>query len=260
VRSISSLVQFKRGDHICLFYYDEASLLDNLVPYLAAGLRRGERCFCVQTSDNIPEILYRLETLGFNTTRETHRGALEFHEIDQFYFAAGGFEPQALIDSLERAIEQAVAGGFSGLRTAGELSWALNSRHGTPAVLCDRVVDYENMVERSFPGKPVIGLCQYAAHLFSPHVLRQVLDAHRIAIEETMISANHSTLTLRSGRFLADIVTDRIQPGEAFHYVVQKRNSPEVLSWGQESTLAEAIYSSEKIMEDLSVGRHASRA
>jgi len=44
------------------------------------------------------------------------------------------------------------------------------------------------MKSRAGAGKPVIGVCQYAANLFPPDVLRRVLDAHRIAIEKTMIS------------------------------------------------------------------------
>jgi len=107
------------------------------------------------------------------------------------------------------------------------------------------------MAERSFPGRPVIALCQCAADLFPPNILRRVLDAHRMAIEETMVGTNHSTLTLRSGNFLADIVTDRIHPGEAFHYVVQKRASHDVLSWGQEPTIDAAIQTSESIMAEL---------
>ena len=39
------LVQFKRGDHICLFYRDEKMLVQTLAAYLAAGLNKGERCF-----------------------------------------------------------------------------------------------------------------------------------------------------------------------------------------------------------------------
>ena len=260
MRPITSLVQFKRGDHICIFYRDETSLIENLVPYLATGLRRNERCFCVQKQHIIPQVLQGLEALGVNTALEMELGALDVHEDDEFYFSSGRFEPQALMDSLEESILSALSLGFTGLRTAGELSWTMNGRHGSPATLCDQIVGYENMVERSFPGKPVIGVCQYAAHLFPPQVLHRVLEAHRTAIEETIISVNHSTLTLRSGEFLADIVADRVRPGEAFHYIVQRRGSPEILSWGQEFSMDAAVHSSESIMAELSVDRRAGQA
>lgn len=252
MQPITSLVQFKRGDHICIFYRDEASLAHSLVHYLADGLRRGERCFCAQKPHMILLLLRGLEKLGFDTAREAQRGALELHTEDEVYFTNGRFEPQFMMNMLEQSIHDAVARGFSGFRTAGELSWALDThRHQSSATMCDQILGYEEMVARSYPGKPAIGVCQYPAHRFPPEFLRQVLDSHRTALEETMISTNHSSLTLRSGEFLADIVTDRVNPGEAFHYVVQKNGSPEVLSWGQEYSMDAAIQSSESIMAEL---------
>lgn len=258
MRPISSLVQFKCGDHICIFYRDEHSLTQTLAHYLAAGLRRNERCFCVQKPHIIPGLLQALRDLGFDTPREVQRGALDIHTDREFYFSTGAFEPEALLDSLDQSIREAVARGFSGMRTAGELSWAAEDNHGNSPVLCDQIIGYEQMVDRSFPGKPVIGVCQYAANLFPPDMLRRVLDAHRITLEETMISTNHSSLTLRSGALLADIVTDRVRPGESFHYVVQRRASNDVLSWGQEPTIDAAIQTSENIMAELgSNGRYS---
>lgn len=260
MRPISSLVQFKHGDHICIFYRDEPSLIQTLAHYLAAGLGRHERCFCVQKQHIIPQILQSLRALGVNADLQIQLGALDLHTDDEFYFSSGRFEPQALMDSLEQSTQDALALGFTGLRTAGELSWAFEGRRGDPAVLCDQIVGYEQMVERTFPGKPVTGVCQYAAHLFPPHVLGRVLDAHRIALEEIMIDSNHSTLTLRSGNLLADIVTDRVRPGAAFHYVVQRRHHPEVLSWGQEHSIDAAITTSEAIMADLNASRRLTGA
>ncbi|HEX4606297.1 MAG TPA: MEDS domain-containing protein [Candidatus Angelobacter sp.] len=260
MHSVSSLVQFKRGDHICIFYRNDAALVQNLVPYIAAGLRQGERCFCAQKPHILPRLLRGLQALGVDTAGAAQRGALELHTEDDVYFAGGRFDPQAMIDMLERFIDDSLAAGFSGFRTAGEFSWALESHRGEPATMCDQILEYEALVQRSYPGRPAIGVCQYPAHRFPAHILRQVLDAHRLAIEETMVSTNHSTLTLRNGNFLADIVTDRVRPGEAFHYVVQKNGSLDVLSWGQESSMDDAIHSSENIMAALSTGRRVNGA
>src|SRR5579884_3078106 len=260
MRPITSLIKFKRGDHICIFYRDENSLTQTLAHYIAAGLQNGERCFCAQKQQMIPRILNSLEALGVNTAREVERGALELHTEDEVYFTNGRFEPQVMMEMLEQSIVDAVACGFTGFRTAGELSWAMDRNQGDTAALCDQIVRYETMVERSYPGKPAIGVCQYPAHRFPREVVQRVLESHRMAIEETMVSVNHSTLTLRSGDFLADIVTDRVNPGEAFHYVVQKQGSPEVLSWGQEPSMDGAIRLAENIMKDLGEKYRQSRA
>jgi hypothetical protein len=39
------LFQFQHGDHICVFYRTETALLEILTPYIAEGIRKGERCF-----------------------------------------------------------------------------------------------------------------------------------------------------------------------------------------------------------------------
>ena len=86
---------------------------------------------------------------------------------------------------------------------------------------------------------------------FPSSVVALVLEAHRLALEETMAGTHHSTLTIRQGNYLADIVADRLNPGGAFHYVVQGRNSSDVLSWGIEPTIEQALSCSGSIMAEL---------
>ena len=78
-----------------------------------------------------------------------------------------------------------------------------------------------------------------------------------MALEETMAGTNHSTLTIRQGNYLADIITDRLNPGEAFHYVVQGQGSFDVLSWGVEPTMEQALSCSGSIMAELAATRGA---
>ena len=254
-------VQFKRGDHICLFYRDEGMLVQTLAAYLAAGLSSGERCFCAQKPHIIPRIYKALKAFGIDAEKEAARGALEIHTEDEVYFAEGRFKPQTMIEMLERSIQEAVAQGFTGFRTAGEMSWALTDTRCEMGNCCDQLIQYEAMVQAAYPGKPAIGICQYPVNRFPRHVVAEVLKAHRLALEETMVSTNHSTLTIRQGKYLADIVTDRFNPGAAYHYVVQGQDSSDVLSWGVEPTIDGALSISDSIMADLSAkprGIHSS--
>ena len=245
------LVQFKRGDHICLFYRDERMLVQTLAAYLAAGLNKGERCFCAQKPHLIPQIFKALELLGIHVDEQVSRGALEVHTTDEVYFPEGKFEPRIMMDMLERSIKQAVADGFTGFRTAGEMSWALEDTRCENGNCCDQLVNYEKLVQSAYPGKPAIGICQYPLNRFPKHMVSAILDAHRMALEETMAGSNHSTLTIRQGNYLADIVTDRLNPGSAYHYVVQGQGSFDVLSWGVEPTLEGAVSRSGSIMADI---------
>ena len=156
-----------------------------------------------------------------------------------------------MMEMLERSIKDAMAAGFTGFRTAGEMSWALKDTRCQDGNCCDQLLNYEKLVQAVYPGKPAIGICQYPLGRFSSSVVTSVLAAHRMALEETMAGLNHSTLTIRQGNYLADIVTDRLSPGNAFHYVVQGRGSFDVLSWGVEPTLEEAVSHSGSIMAEL---------
>ena len=241
----SSVFQFKRGDHICIFYRDHATLLETLVPYLLDGLRKGERCFCAQKQEVIPRLRMALEARGVDTHRELRRGALEIHSEDEVYFPNGRFEPQAMMEMLERSIEDSLRQGFAGFRTSGEMSWALKGVDG-----CDQLPAYEKAVNVSFPDMAAIGICQYPVHGFSPKALEGVIAAHRMALEETMISSNHSALSMRRGEFVADIVADRFDPATAFHYVVQKHGGKEVLGWGIEPCMEQAMRTSHAIIDE----------
>ncbi len=251
------LVQFKRGDHICLFYRDERMLVQTLAAYLAAGLNKGERCFCAQKPHLIPRIFAALESLGIDAGAQASKGALEIHTEDEVYFPGGRFEPQTMIEMLEHSIEEAIAAGFTGFRTAGEMSWALKDTRCQDSNCCDQLLRYEKLVQEAYPGKPAIGLCQYPLNGFPRRVISLVLEAHRMALEETMAGSNHSTLTIRQGNYLADIITDRLNPGSAYHYVVQGQGSFDVLSWGVEATMEQALSCSGSIMAELAANRGA---
>lgn len=223
----SPLFQFKRGNHACVFYRSEASLLEVLTPYIAQGLRVGERCFLAQKAQVIKRLLLDLRFIGIDTEKEIRNGNLELHTQDEVYFPNRRFEPEALIDRLMEAIEDAIKRGYSGFRTAGELSWAVDGRSE-----CDQVIEYEKLVEKAYPGRPAVGICQYDMERFSPEVLDCVLEVHRMQIFDSKIHSNHHSLGLGFGECRAEIVADRFVLNPAYYYVVQQRYPQEVVGWG----------------------------
>ena len=107
------LFQFHHGDHICVFYRTETALLEILTPYVAEGLRKNERCFCVQSNEVIRRLTLDLQFIGVNVEREISRGALQFYTENEIYFEGGSFDGEGMIRRLMRSIEAAVKdGGF----------------------------------------------------------------------------------------------------------------------------------------------------
>jgi hypothetical protein len=223
----SSLFQFRNGDHTCAFYRSERDLMEVLNPFIADGLRRGERCFCAQKPEVLKRLVNDLRFLGIEPEEEIRRGALVLRSEDETYFPNKRFEPAAMMDLLIASISDAHQLGFASFRSAGEMSWAVEGRND-----CDFVVGYEKMVDEYYPGKPAIGLCQYPIDKFAPEVLKAVVHSHRMHIAETATHSNHSSIHLRNGEWLAEVVADKQDNDPRYYYVVQKHRPREVLGWG----------------------------
>ena len=108
------LFRLKHGNHICVFYRDETYLLDILAPYIADGLRNGERCFCAQKPDMVKRLHTALKHIGVDVQREIKRGALEIRTDNEVYLGGGNFDPEAMMQVLETSITDSVKQGFTG--------------------------------------------------------------------------------------------------------------------------------------------------
>jgi hypothetical protein len=239
----SPLFQFKHGDHTCVFYRHEDSLREVLTPYIAEGLRRGERCFCAQKARVGRRLIFDLRFLGIDTDDAIRSGALEIHTEEETYFNNGKFEPRMVMDMLMRSLNNAMSSGFTAFRTAGELSWAVEGHD-----YCDQLLAYESLVDGYYPDKPVIGLCQYDMNAFTPELLEAVIQTHRMHLSDSP-SAVHSGISVRSGNYWSEIVADKLVISPSFYYVVRRRKPAEVLGWGIAPTFDLAHEKAEQIVQ-----------
>jgi hypothetical protein len=239
----SPLFQFTHGDHICVFYRSQEYLQSVLVPYVSEGLRKGERCFCAQKIEVITMLVHGLQFLGFDTDRAQATGALELHTVDEVYFPSGTFEPDRLMALLMRSIDQSVKKGFSGFRSAGELSWACKDVR-----TCDQLAGYEAMVNQNFPGKPATGMCQYSMDDFNPVILERVLAHHRLHMEDRAHYSVHASVDVNYADYAAEIVAERLMVDPKFYYVVRKHRPAGVVAWGTATSFVHAMADTEIII------------
>jgi hypothetical protein len=238
MRRSDPIFNFKHGDHTCVFYWDLDGLSEILTPYIFEGLRRNEKCFCAQKPETLKALCDDLRFLGVNVEKEQKRGALDLHTTNEVYFHNMKFEPTALMELLEHSIEAAVQSGFSCFRTAGELSWAVEGRDE-----CDRLVEYEQMVQASYPGKPAVGMCMYPIRSFEKPVLDQVVAAHNKVVRSGQQGSSTASLHIRWPERKAEIVTNKSVPSP-YHYVVES-HAGDILSWGKSPDFEGALESAE---------------
>jgi signal transduction histidine kinase len=165
------------GDHICLIYETFEEQVRALVPFVRDGLERGERCVYIVDENTAEDVSAAMASGGLDVDRELSRDALRFNTKRDSYLATGEFVPAAMIDFLREAEAEALKDGFTGLRITGEMTWALGPETG-----CDRLIEYEAMLNRYFPDSNALAICQYNRERFDPEVIEGVLLTHPIAV------------------------------------------------------------------------------
>jgi hypothetical protein len=172
--------QFSHGDHVCHFYQTDDSLLKKLSPFIAEGLKKGERCFCVQKAAVRERLCADLGSAGIDVEREIGRGALLFQSEQELYFDGDGFDPKRILERLGQLMTASLEAGFSGLRTAGDLSLACSD-----PVLQEQIVAYEQAVDEFYADKRAIAFCSYRLDRLSQAMLAPVIDAHGFHVMDT---------------------------------------------------------------------------
>ncbi|MCL4368931.1 MAG: MEDS domain-containing protein [Actinobacteria bacterium] len=178
-RHISELAQ---GDHTCLIYRDASEQMASAVPFVKAGLRRGERCVYISDDRTTGEVTAALHAAGVDIDLERRRSALLFFTKRDAYLRSGTFDPASMIAFLMQATEQALADGFHGLCATGEMTWALGPEPG-----CERLIEYEALLNEFFPGSRALALCQYNQSRSSPALIRDVLRTHPTVVVESRV-------------------------------------------------------------------------
>lgn len=242
--SSAPLFGFNQGDHCCIFYEDESALLEILIPYLAEGLKKRERCFTAQAESFAGRLVSELKRSGIDADAEIASGALTVVTLEQFYGNdAKSFHPYTLMSRLLTFVDESIALGYTGTRTAGEMQFIM--RNGIP---CNYLMEYERMVDAAFPGKHVLGICQYNTRLLAPEVLQQALAAHRQSVSNLPGSTDHCSMSIRHDRFLLDITAHRERRSKNFYYVAQEHDKREILGWGVAHNFDDAVDRGESLL------------
>lgn len=89
---------------------------------------------------------------------------------------------------LEETATQAAAVGYSGLRTAGEMSWALDA-----GISLERVMEYEAQLSGFFATNPVVLLCHYDRGRFTAEAVQSALRTHPAVVAGSDVLGNPFT-------------------------------------------------------------------
>jgi PAS domain S-box-containing protein len=173
------------GNHICLIYENSAEQMAAAVPFLKEGLARDERCLYIADDRTVEAVASALAATGVDVAHERKRVALWMQTKQDTYLKDGKFDPVTMIDFWRSAQTQALTDGFSGLRVAGEMTWALGSE-----LVFDRLVEYEALLSDFLANSRSVILCQYDRSRFDSAVIHDVLHTHPIAVIGDLVCPN----------------------------------------------------------------------
>lgn len=169
------------GDHVCYVYDDPAEQLRNISKFLAEGLPLGERILYVLEHHTAAELDAALAAHGVDVAKERARGALLYFSKEETYLLGGSFEPEAVIDRWRAILKKSCEEGFTGIRGAGEATWALHDPEH-----CHQLINYELMCDLFFLTEQprITGVCQYDRKLFPGAVIQGAELAHRLVFQD----------------------------------------------------------------------------
>lgn len=156
-----------------------------MVPFFIDGLARKERCFWIADDRTVEEVKTFLHQAGIDIAEELRRENFTIVTKRETYLQDGEFDPHKMIGIMAGVLADAMSKGFKGLRSSGEMTWALGNDKGS-----DRAMEYEALLNDFFPGKPWVAICQYNQKRFEPAIILDVLRTHRYAIVGEQVCPN----------------------------------------------------------------------
>ena len=153
--------------HICCFFDSREQQYEHLLPYFAEGVANGEEVLTVMDREHIEDHLARLADAGIPS------GGMNILESEQAYLDQGRFDKDRMLAILERKLEHMQATGAVGLRTCGEMSWALRGLPGTEDLML-----YESEVNRLLTRHDATFICTYDANRLKGREMLDLLSTH----------------------------------------------------------------------------------
>jgi hypothetical protein len=184
------------GTHICAFYSGPAGRDELVMPFLAEGIRAGQKCVCVLESLAPAEVLARLGR-EVDLGRSVETGQLELATPADAYLRAGPFSIDDMLSYWERVVAEARGTDGTGLlRAAGEMPSALDDPDGRPEFF-----RYEARITTFVAGLPAVLICLYDLQRFGAEVLVDSLRTHPMVVVDGGVHDN--PYYIEPGAFLA---------------------------------------------------------
>jgi hypothetical protein len=182
----SPRLSYHQGDHVCTLFSTHEEQLQAAVEYIRAGLSRGERCLYVCCERELDDFRAALKQAGITVEEEEARGALVLLTKHDGHLKSGSFDPDRMIQLLEKAVKDSLTQGFTGLCAAGDMTWLLDNAPGS-----EKLAEYEARLNRFYESNCALGLCLYNLGTMPPAAIDDCLATHQfIRVDGSILMEN----------------------------------------------------------------------
>src|ERR1700681_4686875 len=173
-------------EHLCFVYETQKQQFSAALPFMRAGLERGEKClYIAKERKDSKAFVAAMRAQGLNADESIKKGSLTFVHSATDPQLKRIVNPSGMIRFLFGAVREARASGFPALRIIGEMTWALHVPNASKFLF-----EFEAEVNNLLRENDCLAICQYNRKLFPPEVILGVLRTHPTAIYGDFVSKN----------------------------------------------------------------------
>ncbi|NYV78111.1 MEDS domain-containing protein, partial [Streptomyces sp. UH6] len=160
--------------HASVVYSDDREWAGHLVPFVRAGLERGEQVQYFADTTDPDRVMGALASAGLDPARAAAEGRLVVTTAARTYLSGPVFDPDMMMGLWHRAMDTALAEGHRGLRAIGEVTWGARDVPGA-----DRLLEYELRLHHEvFEPLPLTAWCFYDSRRIPADRLAVLVGAH----------------------------------------------------------------------------------
>ncbi len=157
------------GDHIAHFYRGSSQMFNVLDPYVAEGIRRGDKCVVISSPEVGEKLQNRLLSYKIDVEQVSNTGQLVLHP--------GESNQESMRSLVERIEDESLNAGYKFVRWVGDGGWALAGRISVHEMLC-----WEALYDKVSRNWKMLALCQFDLQQFNGDVVMDALRSHPLCI------------------------------------------------------------------------------
>jgi DNA-binding NarL/FixJ family response regulator len=166
--------------HIAAFFSTVDQRYRVLAPFVAEGLKYGERAYHIIAASEQQAHLDTLARAGVHVGRAGHHDQIDLASWEETYLRTGDFDQTAMVECVREIFAKT---SFSQTRAIANMEWALKDLPGVRDL-----PEYESRINDLMPEIEGVIICAYLAPAFGGQLLLDVMRAHpALLIGETLL-------------------------------------------------------------------------